>query len=266
MTAALGMLRASCLTALSYRTRMLLSLAGLLVPVVPLYFVANALQPAMADAIRHEGHHYFGFVLVGTIAFSFVPAAAQSFPSTVGSGIASGSLEGLVATPAGMPAIVAGTTGYALLWHALGAVLMLAAGAALGVSVVWRQLPAALLVLALVVLAHLPVGLIGAAMILAFRTMGPLMPGVLIVSSLLGGVYYPTHVIPSWLERVSAFVPLTYGLRPLRRLMLDGASLREVLPDLGMLLLFTVVLFGIGSGVLAAALRYARRAGTLGLH
>lgn len=264
MTAAWGMIRAAWLSAISYRIGMALSLAGLVLSVVPLYFVANALQPMMANAIRDEGHQYFGFVLVGTIAFAFIPAAAQSLPSAFGAGIANGTLEAILGTPAGVPAIVVGMTGYGVLWTAARSLLMIVAGSLLGATVAWRQLPAALVILALIVLAYLPVGLLGTAMILGFRTMGPLMPGVLVVSSLLGGVYYPTHVIPSWVERISALVPLTYGLRALRRVLLEGASLRDVGSDLGMLLLIIALLFVAGSYALARGLRHARRAGTLG--
>ena len=40
---------------------------------------------------------------------------------------------------------------------------------------------------------------------------------MLAASTLLGGVYYPTTVIPSWLASASEFVPLGYGLRALRQ-------------------------------------------------
>src|SRR5690606_27451772 len=119
------------------------------------------------------------------------------------------------------------------------------------------------LILALIVLAYVPFGLLAAAMIIAFRTAGPLPQAVTGVSALLGGVYYPTHVIPSWIESLSAFVPLTYGLRALRQTLLEGQPLYSVLPDLGALVLFVPVLMCAGVVAMRAALAYARRAGTL---
>ena len=82
-------------------------------------------------------------------------------------------------------------------------------------------------------------------------------------SGFLGGVYYPTHVIPSWLHSVSAALPLTYGLRALRRTLLEGWTLAQVLPDLEMLLLFDAVLGMVGVAAFTVALRHARRSGTL---
>ena len=100
-------------------------------------------------------------------------------------------------------------------------------------------------------------------MVLAFRTAGPASQGRPLVSGLLGGVYYPTHVIPSWLQSISAFLPLSYGLRALRRVVLQGASLTAVAPDLLALLAATIILLCLGTAALSAALRYARQHGTL---
>jgi ABC-2 type transport system permease protein len=259
-----ALIRAAWLSATSYRLSMAISLGGLLVSIVPLYFVANALQPVMAESIKNEGHQYFGFLLVGTLAFSFIPVAIRSLPGAVGGGLGNGTFEALLGTPTSMPALVAGLTGYGILWTAARAFLMVLAGWLLGAAITWTKLPGALLIVVLIVLAYLPFGLIGAALVLTFRTTGPLTQAVLIGSSLLGGVYYPTHVIPSWLEHLSGIVPLTYGLRALRRVLLDGAPLGAVSGDIGMLVLFTVTLAAAGTLAFDVALSHARRTGTLG--
>jgi ABC-2 type transport system permease protein len=247
----------------SYRTQTLLSFGGLLFTVVPLYFVAGALQPVMANAIRAEGGSAFGFLLVGTSVIMVVTVALSAVPSALSSGIASGTFEALLSTPTSMPTLVAGVSAFPLLMAALRAGVLVAAGALFGVSLALEKLPLALLVLFVVVLAHYAIGLIGGAMVLAFRTAGPLSRLVLVASSLLGGVYYPTHVIPSWLQSVSAVLPLSYGLRALRRVLLQGASLGTVSGDLLVLLGETAVLLALGIGLMSLAFRFARRQGTL---
>lgn len=255
--------RASWLNASSYRLSMMLSFAGLLVSVIPLYFVANALEPVMANAIRYEGHQYFGFVLIGTIAFLFIPATVQALPAVVSGGISSGNLEALFATPISVPSLLVGLMSYNMVWTTARALLLLVAGTVLGAAINWGRMPLAALILVLIVLAYAPIGLIAAAMVLSFRTTGPIPQGVIVVSSLLGGVYYPTHVVPSWLEHVSAFVPLTYGLRALRRVLLDGVPLGGVAYDLGVLVAMDAALFAVGAFVFMKALNHARRAGSL---
>lgn len=260
----LSLVRASWLVASSYRLSMVLSIAGLVVAVVPTYFVTNALQPVLANAIRNEGEQYFGFVIVGAIAFTFLPIAVNGLPSALASGLNNGTLESIWGTPATMSQALIGLTGYSFLWNGLRAFLTVSAATLLGARIEWSHLPAAVLILALTILCYVPFGLAAAAMVLAFRTTGPIPTGILLVSSLFGGVYFPTHVIPSWLERVSAFVPLTYGLRALRRVFLEGLPLSAVGEDLAILFGMNVVLLGFGVLVFNRAFRYARQAGTLG--
>lgn len=263
MRAAFALVRASWLSASSYRLNMLISLVGVSAAVVPIYFVANALQGTMANAIKHEGHQYFGFLLLGTVVFSFLPIAINSLPTTIASSIGNGTLEAVLGTPTKLPVLLAGMTGYGFFFTAARALLTIVAGALLGAAISVTQLPAAALILVLIVLSYIPFGLLAAASVLAFRTASPLGRGVLILSGLLGGVYYPTHVIPSWLKAFSAFIPLTYGLRALRRVLLDRVPLTAVASDVGMLTLFTVALLAIGIAAFAWALRYARQQGSL---
>jgi ABC-type polysaccharide/polyol phosphate export permease len=259
----LVLMRASWLAAASYRLSLLISIASLLVTVVPVYFIANALQPTMAESIRSEGGHYFGFLLVGMMVMSFVGPAMNSIPGAIGGGIATGTLEAQLNTRTRLPTILAGMLGYAFVWQAVRAMFLLLAGWWLGVEVVWGHLVFALGILALIILAYIPVGLVAASLVLAFRTSGPLTRGVLLASTLLGGVYFPTRVIPSWIERISDAIPLTYGLRALRRTILEGASIGEVLPDVMILSAFAAVLMLAGTGMFVLAFQYAKRSGTL---
>jgi ABC-2 type transport system permease protein len=263
MRSAIAMIRARWIAARSYRLRMIFSVASLLVSIVPLYFVANALQPIMAEKIAAEGGQYFGFLVVGMTTYLLLPVAVNALANEVGAGISTGVLEAILGTRSRLPGIFAGMIGFDLLWTGLRACIMLVTAWILGAAILWSQIGTALLILALIVLAYLPFGLIGSAMVIAFRTTGPLPQGVLTISALLGGVYYPTQVIPSWIESVSAFVPLTYGLRALRHTILEGLPLTAVLPDLGVLCVFVVVLMGVGAISIRGALAYARRAGTL---
>jgi ABC-2 type transport system permease protein len=196
--------------------------------------------------------------------FTFLPTATHGLPSAIASGLNSGTLESIWGTPATLPQALAGLTGYTVVWNGLRAVLTLSVASLLGARIDWSHGPAALLILTLIILSYVPFGLIGAAMVLAFRTTGPLPQALVVISTLFGGVYFPTHVIPSWLERISAFVPLTYGLRALRRVFLEGLPLSAVRGDLAILLAMNLVLLTAGILIFNRAFRYARRAGTLG--
>src|SRR5690606_6812118 len=223
MRSAFALTRATLLAALTYRTRMLLSLVGVIATIVPIYFVAGALQPVLESALRGEGEQYFAFLVVGTASLLFLTTTLGTLPGAIGSGIVTGTWEALLATPAPRWTILAGLSGYPLLWSTLKCVVLFLVASWLGARFEWQGLIPALLILALTLVPYVAVALVSAAGVLAWRTRTPLAQGVMLLSVFLGGVYYPTHLIPGWLERLSAWIPLAYGLRASRLLLLEGA-------------------------------------------
>ncbi len=242
---------------------MLLSAAALMVTVVPVWYAATALQPLMAAKIQGQGHQYFAFLLVGMSMFGVLTFAVTALPTAVAGGIGNGSLESFLSTPIRASELFAGLVAYDFVWALVRASLIVVMGAVFGAHFVWAKLLTALVVGALLLAAYVPIGLIGAAFMLVFRTTGPLPQAVLVLSGLLGGVYFPTQVIPSWIQGVSVCVPLTYGLRALRGTLIDGAPLRAIVGDVGMLAAIAVVLGGVSVVTLSAAMRHVRRVGSL---
>jgi ABC-2 type transport system permease protein len=263
MRKAAALVRASWLTALSYRLDTFFSFMGLIVAVVPLFFISRALQPMMMGKIKAEAPEYFGFLMVGIITYTFIQTAVGALHTALTSEIATGSFEALLSTPTALPSILVGLIGQAFSMNLLRAMVLFLFAWMLGAHVVWTAAIAAVLILTLIIVSYIPFGIFSAALVLAFRTTGPFPTAVLTLSALLGGVYYPTQVIPSWLERCSIFVPLTYGLRSLRRSLLDGAPLTASMVDLTIVGGATVVLMAGSVVVFLWALRYAKRAGTL---
>jgi len=258
-----ALIRAAWLTAASYRMGMFISLFGLVVVLLPLYFISNALQPTIAHTIAGEAHQYFGFVVLGAVCFSLASACTTALPSAIGGAIGNGTLEAILGTPARLRSICAGLMGYGVLWATLRAVILLAVAVWLGAAVMWRGVPLALGVVALTMLTYAGFGLALAAIVMLFRTSGPLATVLLTGSMFLGGVYYPTSVIPSFLRDLAALFPLTYGLRALRQIMLRGDSFQRVASDVQVLALMATISLAVGTLMFWLALQRARRAGTL---
>lgn len=80
---------------------------------------------------------------------------------------------------------------------------------------------------------------------------------------LVSGVYYEVDVLPVWLQLFSYISPATYFLDGVRGAIIDGDSLRDVLPTLGALAIFAVALIPASVLVFAWAERYAKRTGKL---
>jgi ABC-type multidrug transport system permease subunit len=263
MNSILAILRASWLSATSYRLATLISFAGLLASVVPVYFITKAVEPMARESIRLEGGEYFGFVIVGIAATHILMAAASAIPSVLAGSIGSGTFESLTVTRTSLPVLLTGMAAYPLLQSLLRASLLLGGAVVIGVKVEWVMLPAVAVILLLMIAAYAAIGLVAASLVLVFRTSGPLITAVVAGSGLLGGVYYSTAVIPGWLQSLSAIIPLTYALRAARRLLLGHATMGAVANDVAVLAIIAVVGLALGSLVFAVALRYARSAGTL---
>lgn len=263
MREALALVRAAWLTTLSYRLQMFVSVLGLVLSIVPLYFISRAVQPIMADSIRLEGRDYFAFLIVGLVTYLLIATVANGLHGALSAEISSGALEAMLATPTRLWSIVAGEMGQGFSWALVRATLMLVTAWAFGAHIMWDRALAAVVIVGLILLAYLPIGIVAGAMVLAFRTTAQSTTVALSLSALLGGVYYPTSVIPSWLARVSEFIPLTYGLRALRRALIEGAPLTALAPDLLALAAFGIVLSLVSIVMFRWSVGHARRVGTL---
>ena len=258
-----ALIRASWLAASSYRLGFIFSFGSLIVSVVPIFFITGALQSTMANVIRGQGGQYFAFLVLGLVTLNVVSSTIYALPGGLQGATSTGTLEALLATPTPVSALLVGLSGYEVLFALVRGGVMLVAAAILGARVEWAHLGASVPIVALVVLAHLPIAIITAAMVLAFRTRGPLPQLVLLASTFLGGVYYPTTVIPGWLESLSAFVPLTYGLHALRAVLLEGQGILTVWREIAMLTAISVGTLVLSILAFRAALAYARRVGNL---
>ena len=83
---------------------------------------------------------------------------------------------------------------------------------------------------------------------LVARMNNPMLPRAMfgILNTLLyfpSGAIYPIQSLPTWLRWITYVDPFTYSVHGLRVLLLKGASMRVVLPDLFFLSLFAAVMF-----------------------
>ena len=82
---------------------------------------------------------------------------------------------------------------------------------------------------------------------------------------MLSGAVYPVSVLPGWLEPVAKVLPQTYLIEAMRLTVLDGASIADLAPQLGPLLVFVAALPG-SLIVFDFAMHRARVEGSLGHH
>ena len=108
------------------------------------------------------------------------------------------------------------------------------------------------------------IGMIAAILPLLYVERGDQM--TFVVQSLLllfSGVYYSVEILPGWMQAISRFVPGTYVLDGVRRAMMDGVPLTELLHDVWPLLVMAAIFIPLGVWSFGRAERYAKRTGKL---
>lgn len=256
--------RAYSIGMLTYRTRTLVSLVSVLLAVIPVYFVAGALQPLAAKAIASESTEYFTYLIVGSVASFVIAEAVGAIPSLVNSYISSGTLEQLLTTPVRWPSLLGGLSVYGFAWVSLRSIVLLATAWIWATSTIaWVRLPEFGAIMALLAVAYAGIGLIAGALVLAVRSSLFIPQAVGALSALLGTVYFPISVLPPAFAPYARFVPLTPALRAARQVLLRDAPLAVVAPDLLTLTGWALAALLVGGGVFHVALHRARRAGTL---
>jgi ABC-2 type transport system permease protein len=80
---------------------------------------------------------------------------------------------------------------------------------------------------------------------------------------LVSGVYYPTEVLPGWMQVLSHLSPATYVLDGVRAGLLDGTPVTALVGDVVPLLVMGAVLIPVGLWAFGRAERYAKRTGKL---
>jgi len=80
---------------------------------------------------------------------------------------------------------------------------------------------------------------------------------------LVSGVYYPLSVLPGPFQVAGLLSPLTYALAGMRESLLDGSSLRDQLPTIGILLAMGLVMIPASVAFFSWAEKRAKRLGLL---
>jgi ABC-2 type transport system permease protein len=80
----------------------------------------------------------------------------------------------------------------------------------------------------------------------AVKFPGSAITAPLVIAALLGGCIIPPDFFPPLLRTISYVIPHTWAMTAFQDLLVRGQGLVQVLPEIGVLLLFAAVFFGIG--------------------
>ncbi|HET7686160.1 MAG TPA: ABC transporter permease [Candidatus Limnocylindria bacterium] len=205
-----------------------------------------------------------GFLFLGWAAYMWISMILWGPGTALRTDQIRGTLEAVFMTPASRLVVIFGPVVSQVVWAVwmftvVGVVLTVFFGAPIGPLEALR----ALAVIILAVPALYGLGALFAAVVLRFGEVGAMVQGVRGVFTVLCGMSFPIVILPEWARTVALTLPPTYLIADLRGVLLSGARLVELLPDLAILL-------GLGIGLCLLAVvafrrteRHARRGGSL---
>jgi ABC-2 type transport system permease protein len=238
---------------------------GVLVNLITFYFLGHLVAGAAAGPLSaYGGGSYFPFVLVGLTLAGFQGVALTSISAVVQYGMYTGTLEAMLVTPTSLSTIIFASVLYQFVAALFSILLYVVFGAVFfGFSLGQANFLSAAVMLALTLLAHLPLGIFSASFLLIFKRGDPITSLLGSFSSLLGGVYFPLAVLPGWLQSVAFFLPFTHALEGLRQAVLNGRSLMELSTQVAVLGGFAIILLPLSLAAFSYAVHQAKRLGTL---
>jgi ABC-2 type transport system permease protein len=244
---------------LSYRTRLVSQLLTALFSLTLFYYVSRLVHVSGFDS--HNA--YFGFVVVG-ISLISVLYSCFSIPELVRQELIAGTFDRLLLSPFGAIRSVLAMTLFPMVYSFALAMVTLGLGCLVfGLHLHWSTVPVALPVMALVLLAFLPFGVLFAALTVVIKQGNVGTSWVVALLSIVGGLYFPVSLLPGWLQTIAKLQPFTAATDLLRHLLV-GSTLGQS-PETSLLKLvgFAAVLLPASIFVLGRAISFGQRRGTI---
>lgn len=244
----------------SYRFRVLSQALTTLFSLTLFFYISRLVHVARFP----DPDDYFAFVVVGLVILQALTATLSTLPGAIQQELVAGTFERVAVSPLGPARAIVAMAIFPLAWALLTGLATLAlAGLVFGLPLAWPSALAAVPVALLAVLAFLPFAFTVGALVLVSKQAGNVGRLLVVGLSLAGGVYFPSALLPNWIEWVSYAQPFTPALDLLRHLLVGSEPLHAPGLDLLRLAGFAIVAAPLALVALSAAARACRRRGTL---
>ena len=205
------------------------------------------------------------YLLVGTIAWRFLGIIFENIGEVIAWERWEGTIEYTFMSPVPRFTHLIGMCGATLVRATAFSIAILAAVTLfVPVDLSNANVLSALVLLGVGALAFVGLGIASASFPLIWTEKGLQMAYIVqAVVLLVSGVYYPTDVLPAWMQVLSTISPATYVIEGMRMALLDGADLLTLWPKVWPALVVGVLSVPLGLRLFVEVERYAKRTGRL---
>lgn len=240
-----------------------------LIWLTPVYFMGLSFKSAAGNvgfAAYAGTTDYMSFVLVGSMLSQYISSVFWGMGYALKNEMDNGVLESNWLTPLPRFAFLVGQTLANIVITTLVNVGILLLGWSLFGFSINGNLIAALGAILPMLLALYGFGFAFAALVLLMRDANVWIDISDYLLSIFSGSQFPVEALPRFLVPVALAIPLTYGFDTVRGLLINTRTLLPVPYQIGILLLFMLVMLPLGYWVFTRVERRCQRLGTLGMH
>ena len=244
---------------ISYRLVLIFNLASIVFGVATYFFMGEA----VVGKLGAYGSTYFPYVIIGIVTSNLLLAATSGLATQLSQDLQAGTLEMLFCYPHRPLKLLLAMSSWSFVFALLVSVMQFAvAVCCFDLSIHWRGLPAALLILLASLLTFYALGLLSAILILRFKRGNPIQWLLATSQVLLGGVYFPTETLPSGLNKLANCLPLVHSIEGMRQALLVGSTMDVIARPLVGLCVLGGVLFIVAIIALKKVLYWLRLHGS----
>ncbi|MFC1849562.1 ABC transporter permease [candidate division CSSED10-310 bacterium] len=250
---------------LSYKFSFVFQFAGIFFQITLFYFMAKFVGQGADRFLVNYGGSYFAFVLIGIAYQSYFNLALGSFSQNLRRDQMLGTLEMMLMTPTSGQQVVVLSASYDMLFTSFRIIIYIGVGALFfGLDLQHINILSCITILILSILSFSGLGILSAAIIMYVKRGDPVVWLFSTLNTLFGGVYFTTDVLPPLLKKLSLLLPMTHTLHAFRQALLFGAGIEDIITEIMILLVFSIITLPAGLLAFKLAIQQAKRHGSLG--
>ena len=251
----------------SYRLSFFLNILSIFIAVY-VFFIFSKLFEGSNNYLEKFGNNYFFFLIIG-ISISDVVLRISSVINTE---VRNYQLTGMFEEIMNLKAPILELLSYSFIYPIVFSIFRLLIF--LLFAVIFFDLPLdftniglIMFAISLTLISCIGIAYIAGAYALAFKKGNPLSAINQLSVMILGGVFFPTTILPDWLNYISQFIPITHALEIIRYLFISDNFLNsEVIKHFYSLALLSFCFLSIGLIVCHFAIKNGKKNGTLTIY
>jgi ABC-2 type transport system permease protein len=197
---------------------------------------------AEIEGVVSGGGSYIEFIIPGLLIMNVITSLMTGLPRAIAYEKDTGTLAGFLAAPISRVSIIGGKALSHMIRGLIQATVSLALAIILFGVTIQGNLVLVLLTLFLGVYSFVGLGIALTSVAEDEETAAMIMMTLTFPMIFLSGVFFPIQMMPDFMQAISRWLPFTYAVDAMRRIMIFGVGLTDVATDMAILVAFGTVM------------------------